>query len=246
MTDTSKSGRKAKKYVLVIIDGAADYPIKELANKTPLQAAYKPQLDKLTMSGKYGTVLTVPRGFSPGSDVAIMSLLGYDPAQYYTGRAPLEAAAQNLVVKASEWVFRCNLVVIEKGIMKDHSAGNIPTPIAERFITLLNERIKNYPVHFYSGVSYRNLMFYEGELDVTTTPPHDILERPVNEYLPQGKGAAELLELIKQSQSLFSPDCLPSALVGSVKANSIWLWGQGRAVTVPRITETYGISGWVV
>jgi 2,3-bisphosphoglycerate-independent phosphoglycerate mutase len=238
MHKLDETKKTKKKYVLVIIDGAADYPIKELGQRTPLEVARKPWLDKVTTLGRFGTVQTVPAGFSPGSDVAIMSLLGYNPAEYYTGRAPLEAAAQNLQVKKNEWVFRCNLVHLENAIMKDHSAGNISTQEAQKCIALLNEHIEGLPVRFYSGVSYRNLMFFEGDMAVTTTPPHDILEQPIKEFLPKGKGSEVLIDLIKQSQALFQ--------TGTTKANSIWLWGQGKSPHLTAFREKYGVSGAVI
>src|SRR5215218_4367956 len=143
------------KYAIIIPDGAADEPLEELGGRTPLEAAHTPNMDAIARAGRIGTVRTVPEGFESGSDVATMSLLGYDPAKYHTGRAPLEAAAQNIPLSPTDWVFRCNLVTVVDGVMKDHSSGGISDAEAQRLIREL-ERANRIPgFEFYTGVSYR-------------------------------------------------------------------------------------------
>src|SRR5256885_2243478 len=164
------------KYAIVIPDGAADEPLAELGNKTPLEAAHTPHMDAIARAGRVGLVRTIPPGFESGSDVATMCLLGYDPVKYHTGRAPLEAAAQHIPLAPSDWVFRCNLVTVVDGIMKDHSAGGISNAEAQRLIADLARSLRLPGFEFHYGVSYRNLLVYRGseEFDVTTNPPHEI------------------------------------------------------------------------
>src|SRR5256885_5322145 len=164
------------KYAIIIPDGAADEPLAELNGKTPIEAAATPNMDRVAMEGRQGTARTIPEGFESGSDVAIMSLLGYDPAKYHTGRAPLEAAAQNIPLSKTDWVFRCNLVTVVDGIMKDHSAGGITDAEAQKLVGELSRAVTIPGFEFYTGVSYRNLLVYRGneDFDVTTKPPHEI------------------------------------------------------------------------
>src|SRR5881392_690717 len=181
------------KYAIIIPDGAADEPLRELGGKTPLEAAHTPNMDAIAKAGRLGTVRTVPEGFESGSDVATMCLLGYDPKVYHTGRAPLEAAAQQIPLSPTDWVFRCNLVTVVDGIMKDHSAGGISDAEAQRLLGDLRKRVADLPgFEFYNGVSYRNLLVYRGseKFDVTTKPPHEIPDEPIAKYIPRGAGAA--------------------------------------------------------
>src|SRR5581483_6172678 len=179
------------KYAIIIPDGAADEPLAELGGKTPIEAAHTPNMDRIAMEGRQGLARTVPEGFESGSDVATMCLLGYDPAQYHTGRAPLEAAAQKIPLSPTDWVFRCNLVTVINGIMKDHSAGGITDAEARRLLDDLKKVIDvpGFEIHY--GVSYRNLLVYRGQekFDVTTKPPHEIPEEPIEKYLPSGTGS---------------------------------------------------------
>src|SRR3954447_17497739 len=161
------------KYAIIIPDGAADEPLPELGGKTPLEAANTPNMDRVAMEGRQGLARTVPDGFESGSDVATMCLLGYDPKVYHTGRAPLEAAAQNISLSPSDWVFRCNLVTVTDGIMKDHSAGGISDAEAQKLTGDLSRAVKDLSgFEFFNGVSYRNLLVYRGteEINVTTKP----------------------------------------------------------------------------
>src|SRR4051812_34581400 len=172
------------KYAIIIPDGAADEPLKELGGKTPLEAAETPHMDRIAMEGRQGIARTVPDGFESGSDVATMTLLGYDPKVYHTGRAPLEAAAQSIPLAPTDWVFRCNLVTVIDGIMKDHSAGGISDAEAQNLIKGLGRWLNLGGWEFYTGVSYRNLLVYRGaeDFDVTTRPPHEIPEEPIAKH----------------------------------------------------------------
>src|SRR3954466_7980362 len=161
------------KYAIIIPDGAADEPLKELSGKTPIEAARTPNMDRIAMEGRQGTAPTVPEGFERGRYGAAMSLLGYDPNVYHTGRAPLEAAAQKIPLSPTDWVFRCNLVTTRDGIMKDHSAGGISNDDARSLLHLLARDVKESGFEFHPGVSYRNLLVYRGRenFDVKTKPP---------------------------------------------------------------------------
>src|SRR5579862_8376503 len=178
------------KYAIIIPDGAADEPLKELGGKTPFEAANIPNMDRIAIEGRQGTARTVPEGFESGSDVATMCLLGYDPKVYHTGRAPLEAAAQKIPLSPTDWVFRCNLVTVVDGIMKDHSAGGISNAEAQRLIADLARALRLPGFEFHYGVSYRNLLVYRGseEFDLTTKPPHEIPDEPISRWLPKGIG----------------------------------------------------------
>ena len=182
------------KYAIIIPDGAADDPLAELAGKTPLEAAHTPNMDRIAAQGRQGLVRTIPEGFESGSDVATMSLLGYDPAVYHTGRAPFEAAAQQIPLAPTDWVFRCNLVTVVDGIMKDHSAGGVSNAEAQRLIGDLSRATHIPGFEYYTGVSYCNLLVYRGheEFDVATKPPHEIPEEPIAKHLPKGKGSEML------------------------------------------------------
>jgi 2,3-bisphosphoglycerate-independent phosphoglycerate mutase len=207
------------KYIIVIIDGAADLPVPELHHATPLEAAHIPTLDLMAARGVMGTVNMVPRGLSPGSDVAIMSLFGYNPAMFYTGRAPIEAEAQGLKLGPRQWVFRCNLVTIKNNIMKDHSAGNISPEKARLLMNKLNTACPLAGARFYPGVGYRNLMTLDHDISAETTPPHDILEKDISGFLPRGEGGSDLRRLIDWSVMVLAGH-------NNHAATHIWLWGQ--------------------
>jgi 2,3-bisphosphoglycerate-independent phosphoglycerate mutase len=235
------------KYAIVIPDGAADKPLDELDGRTPLDAADTPNMDRIAAEGKLGTVRNVPKGMPAGSDVAIMSLLGYDPRDYYTGRAPLEAAAQGLKI-TDEWVLRCNFVTIVDGVMEDHSAGHITTEEATALLGELNRILGGPHVEFHPGVSYRHLMTYRGELDVKTTPPHDILGELAASHLPSGKGAETLRNLVDRSQDILAEHDVNIVRrdLGENPATSIWLWGEGKMPSLPSFSEKYGLRGCAI
>jgi 2,3-bisphosphoglycerate-independent phosphoglycerate mutase len=234
------------KYAIIIPDGAADEPLKELGGKTPLEAAHTPNMDAIAALGRQGLARTVPEGFESGSDVATMSLLGYDPNIYHTGRAPLEAAAKNIPLSPTDWVFRCNLVTVIDGIMKDHSAGGITDAEAAQLITDLSNHLKLKGFEFHTGVSYRNLLVYRGneQFELKTTPPHEIPEQPAADFLPRGKGSEILRKIISESQTLFAehPINLARKKAGRNAATQVWLWGQGKAPNLPKFQEKFGVK----
>ena len=233
------------KYALVIPDGAAGVPLDELDGRTPLQAAVTPAMDWLAANGKCGTVRTIPPKMDPGSDVAILSVLGYDPREYYTGRAPLEAAARGLKLGPDEWVFRCNFVTIIDGVMEDHSAGHITTEEGAALIKELNRLLARELIHFYPGVSYRHLMTLRGGVDVRTVGPHDILGQPVDAHLPRGPGSEVLATLFQRSEDVLANHEVNQVRrdLGENLATHIWLWGQGKMPNLPTFSQRFGLSG---
>lgn len=234
------------KYAIIIPDGAADDPLKELGGKTPFEVANKPNMDWIARHGQQGTARTVPDGFESGSDVAIMSLLGYDPATYHSGRAPLEAAARNIPLTASDWVFRCNLVTVIDGVMKDHSSSGISDAEAKVLLDLLAANVKVPGFEFIQGVSYRNLLVYRGEqeFDLKTKPPHEIPEEKIAEYLPSGKGSDILRGIMETSAKLFGDHPINQARIAKHlnSATQAWLWGQGHAPNMPKFEKKFGVK----
>ena len=236
----------ATKYVIIVPDGAADEPLEQLDKKTVLEVAQTPNMDKISTQGRIGLVRTVPAGFEPGSDIAQMSLLGYNPLTFYTGRAPIEAVARNIKLSANDWVFRCNLVTICDGKMEDHSAGHISTEEAGKLIKDLNEQLSNEKFRFYPGVSYRHLLvFKDADFDVKTYPPHDYIGTAVEKILPRGKGAEMLIDLIARSQQLFINHDINKIKkdLGENQVSSIWLWGQGKKARMESFKKRFGIIG---
>lgn len=234
------------KYAIIIPDGAADEPLEQLGNKTPLEAANTPYMDKISQRGRLGIVRTVPEGMEPGSDVAQMSLLGYDPKKYYTGRAPIEAVALNVQLSPDDWVFRCNLVTIADGKMADHSAGHISTEEGAQLIEELNEQVVSDKIRFYPGVSYRHLLVLKGfDMDVKTCPPHDYIGQPVEKILPRGRGADFLIDLMMRSQQFFYNHDINKVRtdLGENQVSSIWLWGQGKKAKLESFSKRFGLKG---
>ncbi len=234
------------KYAIIIPDGAADDPLEELKGLTPLEAAKTPHMDSVAMQGRMGLARTVPEGFESGSDVATMCLLGYDPAVYHTGRAPLEAAAQSIPLAPADWVFRCNLVTVVDGIMKDHSAGGITDAEAQKLIRELARKVTIPGFEFYTGVSYRNLLVYRGGeyFDVQTKPPHEIPDEPADKWLPKGKGSQILRQIIDESRTLFTDHEINRARLstGLNPASQVWLWGQGHAPALPKFKQRFNVD----
>ncbi|MDP9172643.1 MAG: cofactor-independent phosphoglycerate mutase [Planctomycetota bacterium] len=234
------------KYAIIIPDGAADEPLKELGGLTPLEAAKTPNMDRIALEGRQGIVKTVPDGFESGSDVATMCLLGYDPKVYHTGRAPLEAAAQHIPLSPTDWVFRCNLVTVTDGIMKDHSAGGISNAEAQRLISDLARHLKLSGFEFYTGVSYRNLLVYRGseDFDVTTRPPHEIPEEPTAKNAPRGHNSKLLLNIMEESRTFFADHEINQVRrqTGLNPATQVWLWGQGHAPSIPSFRDRFGVK----
>jgi 2,3-bisphosphoglycerate-independent phosphoglycerate mutase len=234
------------KYAIIIPDGAADEPLKELGGRTPIEAADTPNMDWIAAHGRQGLARTVPEGFESGSDVATMCLLGYDPSVYHTGRAPLEAAARHIPLAASDWVFRCNLVTVIDGIMKDHSAGGISDAEAHHLLLDLAASLELPGFQFYDGVSYRNLLVYRGNepFDLTTKPPHEIPEEVAASWLPNGVGSHVLKKIIDRSRDLFAnhPINLARKQRGVNPATQVWLWGQGHAPALPKFKDRFSVS----
>lgn len=242
------------KYVILIGDGMGDYPLPELGGKTPLAAAATPNMDFLATFGKLGLVRTIPPGMDPGSDIANMAILGYDPACYHTGRAPLEAASMGVELALDEVAFRCNLVTLRREpsgdiYLEDYSAGHISSEEAHALINTINHHLGNATRRFYPGVSYRHLLVWQGGQDTWRTyPPHDLTGQNVREYLA-GKGPEKpLLDLVKASWPLLAehPINRQREERGLRSGNSIWLWGQGRAPQMPTLTERFGLRGAVI
>ena len=245
----------SRKYIVLIGDGMADYPIAELGGKTPLQTARTPNLDRLARQGTLGRVNTIPPGFSPGSDVANLTVFGYDPAVYYTGRAPLEAVAMGVKLAPADVAFRCNLVTLLKEdgdtYMEDFSAGHISTEEAGRIVKDLGKELGNEEFDFYPGVSYRHLLVWhngEASLRLKTTPPHDITGRNISPHVPEGDGEEEILWLMNRAQKILPshPVNLERTRMGKKPGNAIWLWGQGKAPVLEPMTQRFGIRGSVI
>lgn len=234
------------KYAIIIPDGACDDALPELDGRTPLETARTPNMDQIACTGRQGLVHTIPAGFESGSDVAIMCLLGYDPKQYHTGRAPLEAAAQRIPLSSTDLVFRCNLVTVVDGIMKDHSAGGISDAEARALLDLLKQHVSYPGVEFHPGVSYRNLMVYRGanKMSLKTTPPHEIPEEPAAKYLPAGEGSDLLKSIMETSQKLFENHeiNLVRRDNGLNPASQVWFWGQGHAPAMPPFSQKYAVN----
>jgi len=234
------------KYLVLIGDGMSDRPLKELNGKTPLEAAKTPNMDFLAQHGVCGWVNNVPKGMTPGSDVAAMSIFGYDPKKYYTGRGPLEAASLGVKLNKDEIAFRCNLVSIKDGAMHDFTAGHISTKDADKILKLLNGKIGNKEIKFHTGLSYRHLLVMKegvggselGAKGLKTTPPHDITGKKIGKYLPQGKGKEVLLRLMNESEVILHQM--------KTKATLIWPWGQGKLLPMKKLKEKYGLKGAVI
>jgi 2,3-bisphosphoglycerate-independent phosphoglycerate mutase len=234
------------KYAIIVPDGAADEPLEEFGNKTVLQAAEIPNIDKISSMGRQGICRTIPEDMDSGSDVAQMSLLGYDPLRFYTGRAPIEAVALNIELSPDDWVFRCNLVTIADGKMADHSAGHISTEEAEKLIKELDEQLGNKQICFHGGVSYRHLLVFKGlDFDVHTCPPHDFIGSAVEKILPRGKNAETLFDLMARSQQLFANHDINKVRrdLGENEVSSIWLWGQGKKARMESFKKRFGVKG---
>lgn len=244
------------KYLVVLCDGMADYPVEALGGKTPLEAANTPNMDKFAKDGYVGLVKTVSDDMKPGSDVANLSVLGYDPHKYYTGRSPLEAGSIGIDMKNTDVSLRCNLVTLtdeaayEDKTIVDYCAGDISTEDAKVLVDYLAENLDNEEFKLYSGVSYRHcLIWNNGTLEVgTLTPPHDITGKPIKEYIPAHPNAAKLYELMKKSYDLLKDHPLNKERVakGLRPANSMWLWGEGVKAQLDPFKEKYGLKASMI
>lgn len=237
------------KKVILVGDGMGDYPINELGGKSPLQAADIPHIRRAAAAGRLLMVQTVPEGMEPGSDVANLGLLGYNAAESYTGRAPIEAAGAGIELADDDVAFRCNLVTIQDETMKDYSAGHITTEEARELILAVNEALGREGLQFHPGVSYRHLLVWkDGPADAGTTPPHDITDRCITDHLPRGAGANELRSLLEASRDILVDHPVNRKRIdnGISPATQIWLWGQGRRLQIPTYKELYNLSGGIV
>ena len=243
------------KYIVVLADGMADYPIEQLNNKTPLEYAKTPNFDFLASKGFMGMAKTVPDTLSPGSDTANLSVLGYDPEKYYSGRSPYEAASIGIPLELTDITFRCNVVTVsedepyEEKTILDHSADEISTAEAAELIKAVNEHFKTEEMLYYPGTSYRHiLVWHNAPKDYKLIPPHDILERKIGEYLPTGKDSGILLEMMKKSYEFLKdhPINLKRKKRGLRPANSIWLWGEGHKPALASFEEKYKIKGSII
>jgi len=241
------------KYIVLLGDGMADEPLEELEGKTPLEQARTPHMDRAAAAGQLGMVETVPEGFHPGSDVANLSVFGYDPSSCYSGRSPLEAASMGVELGPDDVAFRLNLVHLlahyGKLYMADFSAGHITTGEARQLIEALQEDLGGGEFTFYPGVSYRHLMIWKGGRDALTfTPPHDLTHQSIEEHMPRGEGSERLIHLMNEAQLLLHNHPVNARRMDQdlAPANSIWLWGHGRAPHMPTMRGKYGISGAVI
>lgn len=238
------------KYLIIIIDGAADLPLEELGGRTPLEAAQTPNLDALAQGGRVGLVQTIPpEAASPGSDIALLSILGYDPVQYFTGRSPLEAASLGVQLAPTDVAFRVNLVASDGETLLDYSAGEISSDEARPLIELINQKLGTSARQFYPGISYRHLMTWEdGPVDLKSTPPHDIQGQQFEQHLPKGDGEEILRSLVYDSLEILDNHDINRRRRDQDKppANMIWPWGQGRPPSLPSFPLRWGVPGAVI
>jgi len=243
------------KYIVMIGDGMADRPLKELNGRTPLQSAATPNMDRLAREGIIGKIRTVPAGFHPGSDIANLNILGYNPQEFYSGRAPLEAASIGISMKEDDVAYRCNLVTLKynkdktKAVMDDYSSGHISTDEAEKLVLDINEKVSDDKISFYPGVSYRHIMLWSsGETNIECTPPHDITGKEISDYLPVGNGEDILRELMLKAAGILENHPVNKERIkrGDRPANSIWFWGQGKKLGLPTFKQKYALDGALV
>lgn len=246
------------KYVLVIGDGMADYPVPELGNLTPLQAAHKPNMDSIAAKGRSGLLRTVPDGFTPGSDTAILSVLGYDPKRFCPARGPLEAAARGIQLNKNDVAFRCNLITEKDGILIDYAAGHISSSEASKLIATVKANFEKHAgLEFFSGLDYRHFLILRNfpySQSIECTPPHDAIGAEVATVLPKAKSkeaveAVNLLrEAIQQSKSVLEshPVNIARQKAGKRPGNMIWPWGGGTKPSMPSFKEKYGLNAAVI
>ncbi|MBQ2747054.1 MAG: cofactor-independent phosphoglycerate mutase [Firmicutes bacterium] len=240
------------KYFILLTDGAADYEVEALGGKTPLEAADMKNINAYARKGRVGMVQTVPEGIAPGSDAANLSVMGYDPRVYLTGRSPLEAVSIGIDMNDTDVAFRANIITVEGDgayedlIIKDHSSGDIPTEDADVLIKACNEAFETDKIKFYTGVSYRHCMIvHEGSTAYNLTPPHDVLDQKVGDNLPKGEGSEFITEMMKKSYEILDnhPINVARKEKGLNPANTLWIWGQGTKPALTSFEERYGIKG---
>ena len=242
------------KYIILVGDGMGDLPLPELEDRTPLEAANTTAMDYLCQHGELFRLKTIPAGMHPGSDIANLSLLGYEPQHFYTGRAPLEAASMGIDLAEDETAYRCNLVTLKKNVdgsltMVDFSAGNIPTAESSVLIKDLQDELGSDWFHFYPGISYRHLMVSQNSLpNLETVPPHDYIGQDVTEFWKRYQQYPELQLLLESACKLLKNHQVNKQRTerGLLSANGIWLWGEGKAPTIPTIKEQFGLQGSLI
>ncbi|NTW05340.1 MAG: cofactor-independent phosphoglycerate mutase [Peptococcaceae bacterium] len=241
------------KYLVILGDGMADLKVEALGGKTPLQYANIPNIDRLAQGGIMGLAKTVPDGLPPGSDVANLGVMGYDPDVYYTGRAPLEAVSMGVKLNDRDIAFRCNLVTVsnepeyKNKTMVDYSAGEIKSEHAAVLINELSEFLNEDNMKFYPGISYRHLMVWDGGPDDTDlTPPHDISGRNIRDYLPKGNGGERILSIMEKSNEFLSNHRINKSNNSTNPGNSVWFWGQGKTPSIDKFSDRFGVTGAMI
>ncbi|HDR74149.1 MAG TPA: cofactor-independent phosphoglycerate mutase [Methanoculleus sp.] len=234
------------KAIVILGDGMADEPLPELGAKTPLEYAHTPNMDTIARAGRCGLLRTVPAGFEPGSDIANLSVLGYDPREYYTGRGPLEAASMGIELGPADIAYRCNLTTVRDGIMEDFSAGHISSEEGKELISALDARLEG--AMLFPGISYRNLLVVHGGEGAITTPPHDIVGNEIASYLPEGIDAELLRRCMEESVQVLEghPVNLRREAAGLPPATMVWPWSGGKKPALPDFSEKYGCSGGMI
>lgn len=237
------------KYVVCLGDGMSDWPIPALGNRTPLDVAHTPNMDRLVSLGQGGMCWTVPEGCYPGSDVANMGLLGYDPRQYYTGRGAIEAAAMGIVLAPDDMVFRCNLVTIEQGQMASFTAGHIGSEAGRRVIASLNDAVADRGARFYPGVGYRHILVVSKPVGILqTVPPHDLTDKAVDGHWPRGEGEALLADIVARCRAVLQHHPVNQERLASnaLPVTDIWPWSPGRMPQLPSFKDHHGKTGGIV
>lgn len=241
------------KYIVIVPDGMADTPLEDLGNKTPLESSHRTNMDYLAQHGMTGLIKTIPDNFKPGSEIGNLSLMGYSPEQYFTGRAPLEAANLGIELQPDEIAFRCNLVTIINDKMADYSAGHISTTEASELIASLNEKIAEPDIKFYPGQGYRHLLVMKVRnvkdmMKIKCVPPHDIINQNIKKYLPMEPAATPLLKYMEKAARVLADHPINNVRVDLKEnpANRIWLWGQGIKPNLPFFYDKFGIQGSII
>lgn len=228
------------KYLVLLTDGMSDHKLEELGGKTIMQHADTPHMDYMVTNGVGGFVKSTPDGYYPGSDICNLSMMGYDPTKYYSGRSPLEAGSAGIELGENDMSFRCNFVTFEGDVLEDNSAHHIKNDIAGQAVDELDAVFRKEGIEFYKGLGFRNLMVMRDvDFEVTTTPPHDIMGQKYAGYLPKGKGADKLIDIMDRAKAM-----LPDGKYG--RANGIWFWGEGKRPSMPLFKDLYGLKASVV
>ncbi len=241
------------KYIVLVGDGMADYPIESLGLRTPLEAARTPNMDFIAQNGLLGQIKTIPDKMTPASDVANLSILGYNPQKYYSGRGPLEAANLGIELEDDDVAFRCNLITAEGDTLRDYSAGHIKTLEAEKIIKFIDQKLGSNKMRFYHGVSYRHLLLAKrgvesGLQNLKCLAPHDIAGQSISKHLPKGDNADMIIKLMLDSREILAAHEINQVRVDLKEnpANMIWLWGQGVKPSMPKFPDKFGVSGSVI